>query len=410
MKNKIGIIIWCLLSGILSIPGLAQIEQSPYRRSLSGVNSTWHQLELPEDLFEKIQPDFSDLRIYGITTDDTLEVPYLLQELADKTERKEISFDLINQVKQGEDYYYTFKLPEDKAVNHLKLNLKNENFDGWVSLEGSQNQQEWFSIVQNQRILSIKNAHTNFRYTTLNFPKVKYAYLRLKITRVVQPELLSAQIQSITQTPGRLKKYTPTQVQTQENKSPKETLITLQLQKLLPVSQVQVHVAADFDFYRPIRIETLTDSVQSEKGWHYHYQTVYTGYLNSVEENLFAFENTLTRKVRIHIQHFDNEPLALQGFGIQGFQYTLVGRFAKEADYYLYYGSSKTPRPHYDIVNFRDKIPEDLQMLSVGEEEKIAIVEKPKTRALFENKLWLWAILLVMILIIGGLTIQMMRK
>ncbi|MDP2364384.1 MAG: DUF3999 domain-containing protein, partial [Ignavibacteria bacterium] len=63
----------------------------------------------------------------------------------------------------------------------------------------------------------------------------------------------------------------------------------------------------------------------------------------------------------------------------------------------------------YDIVNFKDKIPTALSYISLGNEESIS-QNQMEDSPLFENKLWLWLIMIVMILIIGWFSLSMIRK
>jgi hypothetical protein len=190
-KNKFVPLLFLLLAKI----SFAQLNIYNYSREISGVSDTWHTIELPNGVFGKMDVSLNDLRIYGITKTDTIEVPYLLKIATEKQTEKNIDFTLLNTSKEGNAYFFTFEIPSDKTINEIDLNFKQQNFNWLVNLEGSQDNNDWFSIVSDYRILSIKNELTHYQFTNVKFPKSKYRYLRLQITADEKPELLAAETQ-----------------------------------------------------------------------------------------------------------------------------------------------------------------------------------------------------------------------
>ncbi|MFT4762905.1 MAG: hypothetical protein ACI9LN_004894, partial [Saprospiraceae bacterium] len=61
MKNKNGLL---LLIGLLfSVQMVAQFEHYQYLRPIENVTETWHELELPNDLYRTLNRQITDLRI-----------------------------------------------------------------------------------------------------------------------------------------------------------------------------------------------------------------------------------------------------------------------------------------------------------------------------------------------------------
>ena len=118
-----------------------------------------------------------------------LKYPYILQQARENQTEKIIPFQLINQSKNENGFYYTFQIPTESTINQINLEFDQQNFDWRVSLEGSQDQNEWFSILQDYRILSIKNDLTEFDFTRLIFPDARFRYYRLLIKTNTNPEL-----------------------------------------------------------------------------------------------------------------------------------------------------------------------------------------------------------------------------
>ncbi|UII30005.1 DUF3999 family protein [Fulvivirga ulvae] len=383
-----------------------------YKRALGEVSDTWHKVVLPTDIFGKVSAGLSDLRIYGITTShDTLEAPYVLRVTDDVYTRQQVQFNLINTVHNSKGYYYTFEVPTSAGINHIELDFQGDNYDRYVNLEGSQDQKEWYVILKESRVLSIKNAQTHYTFNSLSFPVVQYQYLRLFIPENgTVPVLNSARLTEEVFNPGEYVTHNIQNTESTENNEKKQTEIMLDMGGVVPVAQIKIHVSDEFDFYRPVIVEYLYDSIKTPNGWKERYRTAYNGTLSSLENNELKFRSVFTDKVKITIHNFDNNPLHTDSFLVKGNVYELHARFTELATYVLAYGNDRSATPNYDIVNFTNNIPKDLPALAVGEEEIITKGPIDATGPLFVNKAWLWAVMGLIIFVLGWFSIHMIRK
>ena len=178
----------------------------------------------------------------------------------------------------------------------------------------------------------------------------------------------------------------------------------------VPVSHLKIDVKDSFDYYRPITIKYLTDSIKTEKGWKYNYSTLTSGMLNSMEKNEFKFSSRTVQKLKIFIHNQDNQPLTIDSILVKGYLHELIARFTEQATYFMTYGNKTAARPHYDIDRFTDKVPVTLTALELGNELTIEKDETPLTEPLFKNKTWLWTIMSLIILLLGWFSVKMIRK
>ena len=389
----------------------AQMKDYQYKRTLTGVTNGWHQIQLPEELFSKISPTFHDLRIYGINkNNDTIEAPYLLKASSEKRISKQIPFTILNTSNTATGYYVTFEMTSDESINQLNLSFAEDNFDWLCALEGSQNQQEWFTITENKRIVSIKNNQTDFQFTQLTFGNSKYRFYRLYINSKEKPQLKEASISKQAISNANYTNYPIKKLQIQENKANKQTELSIELPQLVPVSFLKINVLASFDYYRSCSIQYLSDSIQTEKGWIYQYQTLTTGTLNSMDTNGFSFRSTLAKKLKIIIDNQDNQPLKTDSIQVKGYQYQMLTRINEPASYYLVYGNSTAFKPEYDIHRFVDQLPTNLTALSVGDEQIIQKNEQEITKPLFQNVVFLWIVMGLIITVLGWFSFTMLQK
>ncbi|WP_168202366.1 DUF3999 family protein [Pedobacter sp. KBS0701] len=376
-----------------------------------GVNSVWHKIALPDDLYKNANAGFDDLRIFGFNGKDTIEIPYLLKQRVDKVTSNDITFKQINQSASPNGYYYTFQSLGINLINQIKLAFKQENFDWKVTLEGSNDNKEWFSILSDYRILSIKNSDTEYQFTKLNFPDSKYQYFRIALKSPIQPDLLEAKISKTDTIKGTYKEVRYKSFDLKNDVSKKETVVDVTLADPIPLSYLKLNAQSDFDFYRPIKIEYATDSFKTDKGIQYNYVNLYEGIISSLEEAAFNFENTVTSRLKITIQNNDNKPLRLNGLQLKGNIYEIIARFDQpKNEYALYYGNEKVTAPVYEIEKFENKIPVNLTSVNIGAEQQNPAYTIKTEKPLFENKAWLWVLMVVIIVLLGWFSFKMLKN
>lgn len=401
---------WCLLLLICSF-GYGQMNQFGYKRSLTAGTGQWNKIILPNEIFEKISPDLSDIRIFGITNShDTITAPYILQEASTTISDKEVTGKIINQSHSGKENYFTIEIPAANTINRVELNFKQQNFNWHIKLEGSGDQQQWFTLLDNYRILSISNRLTRYIFTTLSFPDAKYHYYRLSVNTAEKPVLLAAKITQQQTVTGVFNKYAIARSTTRQDRQRRQTIIDLQLSMPLPVSCIKINVHDTIDYYRPLVVQYPSDSFKTQNGWEYSYSTLGSTTLNSLEKNELFCNSTRVKSLQVVIDNQDNEPLKIDSLEIKGYQYALMARFTEPGNYYLVYGNSKALKPDYDINRFADKIPAAIKTLVLEKEERIPKDQPKGSTPLFQNKQWLWGIMVLIIAVLGWFTVSMMKK
>lgn len=382
----------------------AQMQEYAYKSALSGVQDQWHQIQLPNELFKQVKQNVADIRIYGITPkNDTIEVPYIW--IKDPFFTTSINFKTINTSQTKAGHFITFEIPISKSINAIQLDFKETNFDWKVQLEGSQDQKNWYTIIEDYRILSIENTFDNYQFTSLNFPDSKYQYYRVHIPTEDEVHLLKASIAYQQKKKDHFINYPTTSTTTNIDQQRKTSQVNIQLPESIPVSAIKVEVAEDYDYYRPITIQYASDSIKTTKGWKSIYHHFGRGILNSSKENEFLLNTKITDQIRLTIHNADNPPLSIAAINISGIPYQLTARFTESANYFLAYGNPKARKPTYDLKHFSDKIP-NATALEIGPTQKMPAVTP--VAPLFANKAWLWGIMLLIIGVLGWFTLKMM--
>lgn len=395
------------LNIICCLPLFTLAQNFEYQAEIVDLQGKWQEINLNEDVLSKVNTDLSDIRIYEYSEGkDTLEVPYLIKSLESQYSARGVNFKLLNQVYKGDDLYFTFQTINDLEVNEIILNLNQDNYNYNIDIEAGNDQKEWFELVKDYRILSIKNKLTNYQFTKISFPNTAYKYYRVRIKNAKKASLKSASMKQKVSIEGKYTTYDNVLKQEEKNKN---TILTIDLKNRVPVSQCKLIVNTEHDYYRPIKIKYLTDSVKTDKGWYYNYASISNEYLSSLETSAYQFETVFTNKLKIEISNFDNQALDVTNAEIKGPDFQIIARFSEEnTSSYMLLGNSSIRKPQYDLVNFKDNIPQDINQAKVG--NIINLKEQKQESTFLNNKLWLWAIIIIIIAILAYSSLGMLKK
>jgi hypothetical protein len=392
---------------LVCVSGLAQ-PRFQYKRTIGAVGREgWHSIALPPDLYKDINRDMSDIRLYAVHEQDTAEIPYLLDVRDDELTEQTVDLPLFNKSVRNGVLYLTFELKQSQKVNYIDLKFHDLNYFGLVTMEGSDDRQQWFEVIKDQRIVSIRNGVDDYVLCTVNFPVTNYRFLRFSVQSDVPLTFDQASFQYHTVKAGSFNNI-PLTWTTRQDKKTKRSFVDIRLRHYAPLSSIQVRTDSAGLFYRPMQIEYVRDSSRTDKGWIKYYQTLYDGHLTSYKANDFVFDWELVRELRMVLQDSDNGPLKIQQISAGGPEIHLIS-LLKPGNNFMLYGADAVSSPSYDLVHFENRIPEVTTFASLGSPEKIVFAE-PDADPLFENKLWLWGLMVLMILALGFFTVKMMKQ
>ncbi len=381
-----------------------------YRLPINNVEDQWHRIDLPLALFAHSQDNLSDVRIYGLTaSSDTLEIPYILQEAIDVIVEKEVPFSIINESFNESGFYFTFQLDELQDINQMQLTFQENNFDWLVQLQASHDQQQWYTLLEDYRILSIKNEWTDYKFNQLSFPNAQYKFYRLRIPSEEAPGLLKAAVYHRQLKAGSYLNFPIKDYQQSHLIKEKVTHVDFELNDVTPVSRLSLQIMDQVDFYRSFTLQYVVDSAETDHGWQRQYKTLTRGTLNSLEQQRYLFDKVVARQFRIVINNQDNQPLHLGRIELSGAKHFLTARFRQADLYYLVFGNEESRVPQYDIVRFQSTIPQQISSLELGSLEQLN-PEGMTKKQLFTNKIWLWAIMIAIIGLLGWSSVRMLRS
>jgi len=418
MKLKIKSIFSLIFLGISAL-GFAQKNDFSFKRAIKPNPATeWNKIEIPLPMYEKLNQNLSDIRIYQLLGKDSLEVPYLLSKTQFASLENEtteyIGFKILNQTKTADGYYFTLESPITADIEEIDLHFSNQNFDWKITLEGSHDQKQWFSILENYRILSIQNSKTDYNFQLLAFEKTNYKFYRIFIPSKETPILQRASMQEKFTPKIEFNKLLINNIKLTNSTKDKNSVITFSLPYKIPIYSLILNIEKNDAFSRPIEIKYLTDSIKTEKGWVKNYETFYYGKIiyYGAKDLDFSFSNNdviWAKDFQIIIENQDNAPITVKFVNAVSPKYFIYFKPKNEENYFLFYGNKKSSLPEYDLKLIEDKVFKlSKSDASLSDEEKLPKKEKPTKEPLFKNKGWLWGVMILIICILGFFSYRML--
>lgn len=392
--------------------GTAQTKIS-YKRKINAKQNSWNYFRIPDNLYEKAEPGLADLRIYRILQKDSLEVPYLISGFWGTEVQMDEYFEILNKTKTEKGYYFTLQREDNQSeISEIKLSFDNKNFDWRIDLEGSNDQKEWFGILENYRVLSIKNSKTDFSFENLIFEKTRYKYYRILVKTNEKPLLSEAAFQN--DDVLKYQKFNVHKIQNfkvKNDKKSKTSTAVFSLKNSLPIYSFRIKVENKNDFYRPISIYAI-DTIATEKGKLAEYSGIADGTLSSLKgADLKSYKEVLAKQMMIVIDNGDNPPLKISEIEVKTYENGIVFKAEKSGDYILTYGNQQIiDRPNYDIETFEEKISREKKDTVSLSNEMIVKQADNRSKPLMESDYWLSGIMIVLILFLGYFSYKMIAK
>lgn len=396
----------------------AQLHTFRYQRSIKPQGDGWHAIQPGASTLSQSLSNRNDLRIYNIG-DDTTEIPYLLQDLGNKTEVKDVAFDLVNQTRDANSSYVTLKFNGKKLVNEIRLDVGQANFDKWIKVQGSQDNREWFTIRERVRIVGFDNGEADYRYTTLKFRPMEFAYFRVVIDDSNSPgiEITGAHAYEVTTDTGRYEALKISDRSITENRKEKTTIAMIELAGSNFIDHITIAPDTKDDFYRNINLYYLSGVTKTQTGQVEHWTLASTGIFTSIGDQAQAGNTTTlpcygfkTNRLKLEIINLDNQPVKLGDIKVYSESVRLISKLPGNGDLVLAYGKENCPAPQYDLVHFSKNIPSELKQALLLDETAISREAAAKKDPLIEDKVWLWVAMGAILLIIIVFSLSMLRK
>ena len=397
---------------ILATTAFSQIDSYSYKRKLNTVEKeSYYSIPLLPEVVANCKSNINDIRLYNIKENDTVEVPYLMEWMKTTNEQTTVPFKLINDTYNEKCCsYVTLKFEKKQTINQIILNVEESNFDKRVQIEGSNDNKKWFTIREHMRIVRFQNSEDNFAYTTLNFQNTEYSYFRLKFDDGSSPRITvtDAYAYENKSTPGNYSELKMNDWKQTNNKKEKTSEIILNFPYQYLINYITINSKTKSDFYRNINVYGSNGTYHTKNGDKENWYLMNTSVFSSEENGPIACNNEATKKLKIEIINYDDEPIDIGEIKAYSEQCRLVSNLPVSDNIYLAYGKQNDNAATYDLAHFKEKIPKTLSEIKYGQEE--IKIKGAEAKPVVQNKKWMWVAMGGVIILIGFFALSMVKK
>jgi|GEM_PF-1415924 len=405
IRNLYTILVFLFASSIFA--DSAGIQTVGYK--LEKIEKGWNRLELDDDLLTNMSSINTYIRVNLIdSTNDTLEVPFIIESSKKLDSTVRIPVEIINKTTKDGRKYYTLVADSTQIISNLEFSFTGRNSLGKASLEGSNNQTDWFMISDSLLLGERHNSHQKISSRTIYDLQTLYKYYRLSLEDS-KSELKSVFYEKIFSTNPKYKKVHINHLKYRTDEEKHRTIYRFGLNGRLPIHYMMIDIQSKFDYSRDANLFALTDSFQTDKGIKYNYKLIETFKLSSLDSTNFTFSfPDHYQYYKLVIENGNDPPLKIRRMTAYRHEYILKARFDEVGEGFIQIANTGSC-PYYDIEKFKSRIPNAMNEMKIGKKLEVEI-SKEEVEPLVTNKLWLWLVMMVAVIVIGYFSLKMLKE
>lgn len=391
---------------LLFIANIALSQNFDYESKLTQpTENSFYKIVLNPSLVAKLKPDCSDFRIYD---NENIENPYILN--IEKPFSSNVLFKEYEIISKTYDNKkgitrIVVKNSKKQKINNFCITLKNAEVYKYLTLNGSDNNKDWFVIKNDYYFTSIRNSDETSEVRILDFPLSDYEYFEISIYDCFNAPLnvLNVGHYDLETEKGQyLKTENPVLFQKDSNEV-KESHIKLHFSENQYIDKINIHISTKNYYFRNALLYKVSINSKNNETL----DLIKHIDLCSCSYNSFYLNNEAGSDFLLIIQNNDNQPLKIDS--ITGYQliHSIITPLKKENRYTLKFGDKVIKSPVYDLKYFKDSIESNIPVIVSGD---IIKIEKAQKEVIFYMKPeFLWITIAIVALILGLMSFRMLR-
>jgi len=370
-----------------------------FNASLDSIkHSGFYRIPLPATVLAKCQSSFGDLRIFD--TEGNIAAYILQTENGALYSTPMIDLPIIKRKKEGDkQWHLTMENGSNRNIDRIVLTLKGTQAKRYFTLSGSDDNINWYSILENYN-----PEHTRFDQDnwSLYFPSSHYKYYQITLIGkdLLPIDIIKASIYS-NKTIAPQYSYSPIPYHlSQKDSTNKKSYINITFDEAYSIERMTLQVSGSNYYKRHLSIfKSLNESPLLD--------TVISTFNGEYPRiNLACKEKELC----LVIDNEDNKPLKIEQVNFDQYDRYLVAYFDSTKNYKLYFGDSTLSAPSYDITSFKDSINHFISEISIGQINKISANNQQPIIATNKYKWILWPVIIFVILLLSSITFKMLKE
>ncbi|MFZ1688360.1 MAG: hypothetical protein WAU70_13105, partial [Flavobacteriales bacterium] len=300
----------------------------------------------------------------------------------------------------------------NSVVDDIHLRIRNAEVRKELTLTGSDDGLQWFFIKQVQLSLSSDGSERTNTVRMVALPPSDYALYRLSINDSASApvQVLGAEWYSSASAQGSF--VEDATVQPLISDSARSTRIRIQHVYPITLDRLQFVVGDSIRYLRPGRVVnwvSRSSGRRSKRRTWLEAENKLSFTLRSDQPSGLDVTALRLDTFDIVIDNGDDRPLHISDVRFLQFQRTLTAELRPGMHYILTTGDPKKSPPHYDLIHFKNKLPEPIATIEHGALR--ALPAAPRTGPVIGlSRWWIWAGLVAVLGIVGFMAVRMLRE
>lgn len=356
----------------------------------------------------------ADLRDFRIWDEKGNQVPYFVQpstdyvglQVSDFTE-----FEMLSNSRIADSTStYVFKNPYETLEKAIFL-IANYQGSKNYRLEGSNDQQEWFGLVNNGQLSQINHPRATNVYKDIYFPLSNYPYLKIVFDdRQSLPinliKIGTANTETVNIVPMTMENIPVKSIEFSEDH--KKTLIEIRFERPEVIDQIRMEISAPSFYSRNAHLYTLKER-EVKRSVESYRQHIAAFSIRSDKNLVFNIPSSIEKEVYLEIDNKDNPKLEINALTLMQEPVYLVAALKGKTAYTITAGDASLSFPDYDISKVTNTTKKELPIAEIGTVvygQSVKTVEEPRT--FWQQPWFMWSCIGIAALMIGYFAFNML--
>ncbi|MGQ2982389.1 hypothetical protein [Flavobacterium sp.] len=321
--------------------------------------------------------------IIRILDSRNMEVPYFLEYGATTVNEQGFrKFPIITKTNiPGKSSSFTIENTSAGKMQELTLAIANTDAIKTYSISGSNDNREFFGLVNDQILNGLNDPADTKVYKTIYLPLHNYKYIRIDLDdkKTLPVNLLEAGQLTESITPVAMEELVP-YVKVEKADGGKKTRIRVKQDHWILIDRMVFDIKGPSFYKRNARIMVNREEKVKRK-LHKTVNVVEEFELGSSTKNAIDFLHFEEKEFIIEIDNQDNPPLDIASVKFYQAPLRLVADLKAGEDYTVATGNDKLGAAQYDFINFKNKLPKNLPVATLSDAKTINISAPEKSPA-----------------------------
>lgn len=345
-----------------------------------------HKMIIPSAISSFSRSDMSDFRILDNKNN---EVPYSIININFEAEHLDYTaFKIISKKAIPNQNTEIVVQNSVKNLDQLILSISNSKISKKYSVSGSNDQKNWFGLIENQLLsdyspnVSISVPKTSFLFLKIDFNDKKS--LPINVEKIGFSKIAYQEYPT--------EKNIPEKLNINQIPAEKKTQINVVFANSQTVNHIKFHISAPTFYNRKAKIYFF----KNQEIKHKLVQTkeiIYEFEINSDNSKAYEIPNLDQKEFYIEIDNQDNPPLQISTIEFNQNNAIVIADLQKNQNYSIETGNPKRKMPNYDLPHFTYKylmtnqLPE-AKIVQINQQK--STIESRKPQQFWEKSWFMW--------------------